>query len=473
MESNIISWYDFKIHSKTLFLGEKESELYRCLKERCKKVDVDIHSDDYDYAVILSDEIDYDTLKEAIGVLKKSGILLIAFNNEYGISKFVTYDCKERISPLDKEISYKNSKEHLFKTLSTAKFKYINTYMPFPNYKKTDLILSEKLDDFSDKVDKYFKDYDDNFTIITDEIKLLRHIARNSRELFINLSNSYFIEASREKLNTDVQYVSFNNYRKEEYQLTTIIRDKIVEKRPTTKKAEGNIKRICKNLPRLNSYNFEILDNYEEDTLYSTFIKDKKTLDIELGERYEDLNYIVSVLNDIKGKLLENSIKHRKSNKPKYIEILKHQSDELLDKFHYLEYAFYDMVPKNCFYINDEYHFFDQEWMEKFLPVEFIIYRSVINSYDLVKKIDIDVLLEKLELLEYKELFEKIDEYLRYNVIDNEKFDKLNEKRSKLYEILYDKVVLEQQLEEYKTNDAKQNEYIRHLEIELKKLTNN
>ena len=473
MESNIISWYDFKINSKALFFGEKESDIYRCLKEKCKKVDTDVHSKEYDYAIIISDEIDYDKLKKAIEVLKKSGIILIAFNNEYGISKFVTYDCKNRISPLDEETNYKNSRELLLKKLATAKFKYINTYMPFPNYKKADLILNEKLEDFSDKIDKYFKNYDSNTTIITDEIKLLRNIARNNKELFLNLSNSYFIEASREKLVTDIKYVSFNNYRKEEYQLMTIIRDKIVEKRATNKKAESNIKRICKNLPKLNSYDFEILDNYEEDTLYSTFIKDTKTLDIEFGEKYEDLDYIASVLNDIKEKLLVNSINHRKSNKPKYIEILKHQKDELLDKFHFLEYAFYDMVPKNCFYIDGQYNFFDQEWMEKFLPVEFIIYRSVINSYDLVKKIDIDVLLEKLELLEYKELFEKIDESLRNNIIDFEKFDKLNEEHPKLYETLYDKVVLEQQLQEYKTNDAKQNEYIRHLEIELKKLTNN
>ena len=475
MENNIISWYDFNPNSRILFLGEKESEMYKCIKEKCKKVDVVAGKKEYDYVIMISDEIDFEELSEALGKLKKSGIVLVAFNNEYGISKFVTYDCKNRISPLEDEVNYENSKEHLCEKLVSNKFKYINTYMPFPNYKRADVILSDKLEDFTDKIDKYFKDYDNDLTEVTDEIKLLRHIARNSKELFINLSNSYLIEASREKIDTDVKYISFNNYRKEECQLTTIIKKDIVEKRPTTKRAEGNIKRICKNLVKLNEYDFTILDGYDTDNniLYSTYIKDKKTLDIELGEKYEDQDYIVNILNGIKEKLIEKSINHRKSNKPKYKEVLKHQKDSLLEKFHFLEYAFYDMIPKNCFYIDGNYNFFDQEWMDRFLPVEFIIYRSVINSYDLVKKIDVDALLEKLEILEYKDLFERLDESLRHEIIDFERFEELNLKHNKLYETLYDKVVLEQQLKEYKTNDSKQNEYIRHLEKELKNLTNN
>ena len=467
IETNIISWYDFKPDSKILFFGDKENKIYLYLKGNYKKVSTNIQDTDYDYAIIMSDRIDYKRIDDAIKCLKETGVILIAFNNEYGITKFVTYNSEERISPLESWVDYENSKERICAKLEECGYSNFNIYMPFPNYKKTDVILTDKLDDMSEKIDRYFKDYNDNTTVIVDEIKLLRNIARNNKELFVNLSNSYLIEASKEKLNTDVKYVSFNNYRKEEYQLTTIIREEIVEKRPTTQKAEDNIKRICKNLTKLNDYEFKILDEYKDNILYSKFIKNRETLDVELGKRYDDEEYVISVLNDIKEKLLKNSVKHNKLNKIKYNDVLKQQKDEVLEKLHYLEYAFYDMVPKNCFYIDGKYYFFDQEWMEKYLPVEFLIYRSIINSYELVRKINVDDLFEKMDLMQYKELFEKIDESLRYNVIDFDRFNCLNRKYCKMYEVLYEKEVLQKQVEGYKENDIKQNEYIKYLEGQL------
>ena len=71
MENNIISWYDFNPGSRVLFLGEKESEMYRCIKEKCKKVDVVAGKKEYDYVIMISDEIDFEELNESLGKLKK------------------------------------------------------------------------------------------------------------------------------------------------------------------------------------------------------------------------------------------------------------------------------------------------------------------------------------------------------------------------------------------------------------------
>lgn len=471
MNSNILSWYNFKKDSKILYLGDKENGAYEYLKENYQNVHyfdkIQTQEQYYDYLVILEDKINMQNILEASMYLKNEGIILLAFNNEYGISKFTTYYYQSRKSPLE-DVNEEISLEKIKEILKSEGYRYTNLYMPFPNFKRADVILSDKLNDLQDKIEKYFLSYTEESAILVNEINLLKKITNYDKELFIKLSNSYLIEISKEPLTTDVKYVSFNNYRKKEYQLTTIIRDNIVEKKPTTKEALKNINRIAKNIEKLNKFNFEILDRFENNTLYSKLIKDKKTLDIELGLNYNNQEFILNKLNEIREKLLINSIAYNKKDKKYYCEILRKQEENILENFHYLEYGFYDMVPKNCFYIDNQYYFFDQEWMEYYIPVEFILYRSIVNSYDLVRKINVDEILEKLGILEYKTIFEELDKNLRQNIIDEERFEELNKKYPNMYEIIYEYEVLKKQNEDLRINDQKQNEYIKHLEANLK-----
>lgn len=471
LESNIISWYEFKENSKILFCGEKSNYAFKFLKDKYKNVELyeKEKNDIYDYIVVLDSAVNEKQILKISKMLKEDGIILLAFDNTFGISKFITYKYNERISPLE-EINENQTSLSLIKDiLYKNDYKYINVYMPFPNWKRTDLILSEKLEDLSDKLEKYFLDYDENDIIIAKEINLLRNIADFDKELFIKLSNSYLLEISKNTINTKVKYVSFNNYRKDEYRLITIIKDEIVEKKPATEQATKNIKRIAKNLQTLNNYEFEILDKFEDNKLYSKYIKDLKTLDTIFVENYDNEEYIISNLTKIKDILLKNSVKYNKKYNIELCNTLKKQSEEVLNEFNYLEYAFYDMVPKNCFLMENKYCFFDQEWMEKYLPVEFIIYRSVINSYDLVKKIDVNKLLEKLNIEKYREIFEKIDAELRKKILDEEIFKELNKNYKKMYEVVYENEVLRMQNEQLKINDNKQNEYIKTLENKINK----
>lgn len=471
LQTNIVSWYDFEKNSKILYCEESEDAIYEYLKR--KDVIVDLYKEKkntdtmYDYIVILKEKIDINKLKEMLKKLKDDGIILLAFNNSYGISKFVTYNYSERISPLE-QVEESTSRHEIEEFLKENGYK-VNIYMPFPNWKITDLILTNKIEDISQKIDKYFVSYNNNCAILVNEINLLKRIAKYDKEMFINLANSYLLEISKKQLNTDVRYVSFNNYRKNEYQLTTIIRDNIVEKRPTTKEASKNIERIAKNIEHLQEYDFEILDRFKDNKLYSSYVKDRPTLDVELGLKYNDKEFVINKFNEIKQILLKNSLKYDKKYNQYFINTLKKQKKETLEELNYLEYAFYDMVPKNCFYIDGKYYFFDQEWMKKYLPVEFIIYRSVINSYDLVKKIDVDDLLEKIGLKQYRKMFEEMDEDLRKDILDMQKFNELSKNYKKMYELIYENEVLKIQNAAYKENDSKQNEYIKQLETKINK----
>ena len=147
--------------------------------------------------------------------------------------------------------------------------------------------------------------------------------------------------------------------------------------------------------------------------------------------------------------------------------------------------GYWDMISKNCFYIDGKFVFFDQEWEKQYLPIEFIIYRSIINSYDLVRKINVDELLEKLNILKYKEFFDEIDKELRKEILDEEIFDAMykkenlkaidnliNENKSYLEEINNkDEYIkkLEQYYSDLKEDNNKKQEYINSLELMINK----
>ena len=123
------------------------------------------------------------------------------------------------------------------------------------------------------------------------------------------------------------------------------------------------------------------------------------------------------------------------------------------------------MIPKNCFYINEKFVFFDQEWEKEYLSVEFIIYRSVINSYDLVRKINVEKLLEELGILEFKNCFEKIDKKLRDEIIEKDIFDKMYCKKiTSIDNLINDKKIAESCLKDANEDNKKKQEYIEQLE---------
>ena len=96
-----------------------------------------------------------------------------------------------------------------------------------------------------------------------DEIKVLKYIVTNEKELIKFFANSYIIEASNAEVNKGFKYISFNNCRKQEYQLMTIIKDDVVEKLPVNSKAISHINGMANIINDLKKSDIEILDYVE------------------------------------------------------------------------------------------------------------------------------------------------------------------------------------------------------------------
>lgn len=476
LKTNVLKWYEFKKNAEIVYIGESQ-ELITYLKKShkvhaIKEIKEINNNKKYDYIIVDTVLINVSDIKQLKTCIEIDSKIIFILDNKYGISNFVTYNYNKQISCLDEEKIYV-SIEKICEELKQNEF-YINKYMLYPNKNKVDMIINEKYTEISDKIEKYFYNYEDEKVVICDEIKVLKNIQKYDMQLFKKLANSYFIEVSMKPIENDIKYVSYNNYRKEKYRLITKIKQDKVEKQEENEKSKAHIKDIAKNMEVLKGYNFKILDKFENNILYSDFIKNEQTLDMQLAQNYNNVEYIVKILSVIKEELLKHVIKCEQIPND---SICKKIAPELSPELNYLEYAFYDMIPKNCFYIDGEFYFFDQEWMEKYLPVEFIIYRAIINSYDLVRIINVNELLEKLNILKYKEMFEKIDQELRTKLIDIERLKICQKENRKMYEIVYDNKVFkninneyEQILKDLKENDEKQDQYIKFLECQIAEL---
>ena len=451
--------------------NNKKIENYLKKTNQVSSIDLEnlTNNKQYDYIIVDTQKVQKKDIEKLTENLSSEGTIILIMDNPYGITRFVTYNYEEQISPLEQEQEYPNIEE-LCHALMKKNF-FIKKYMVYPDKEKVDMLIREDLEDILDKTGKYFYHYKEGQVVLCNEANLMQNILKYDKDLYKKLANSYFIEATLQENKNDIKYVSFNNYRKDAYRLITKIREEIVSKEAENEQAQGHIQKISENIKLLENYPFKILDKNENNKVYSILIKNKETLDVELANHAKNVDYIIYILQNIKEKLLKYSITYQQIEKKEQIFLRQDYTEEELEKFHFLENAFYDMVPKNCFYINEEFYFFDQEWMEKYLTVEFILYRSIINSYDLVKKININEVLEKLDLLEDRELFEKIDAELRENIIDKERLKICNKEYKKMYEIIYENKILHQDnrnkealIEEYKQNNHKQDAYIKSLE---------
>ncbi len=483
--TNIIKWYPFETNKTILQIG-----LNAYITKELEKTFTSIKAIDdiekiepgtkYDYVLIYGYE-KYENIIEIVkNILNDNGKILIIGNNGFGINNWSKYDINRQNGVLRLEDNNKmKTINYIENEIENNNLNVNNIFYAFPNYRTAELIINKNFKIGKGQIDKYNPDISEEEIKVFDEKNVLKTILSTSPEMLDIFANSYFIEISKGKNKNDIKYISFNNCRKEQYQLMTIIKDDIVEKLPANEKANQHITNMANIIQDVKDENIEILDYEKDGKIYSKLIKNETTLDEILFEKANDINLLVEILNDLKNILLKNALKYEQC-----CDKLNFRTDEnLMKNLNYMKNGYWDMISKNCFYIDKKFIFFDQEWEKEYLPVEFIIYRSIINSYDLVRKINVDELLERLNLFEYKEFFNEIDKKLREEILDEEIYDVMyvkenlkavdnliNENRSYLEEINNkDKYIkyLENYYSDLKRDNERKQEYINNLESTL------
>ncbi|MBQ2917031.1 MAG: methyltransferase domain-containing protein [Clostridia bacterium] len=361
-------------------------------------------------------------------LLKPDGKLLIATNNKFALKSYIgdidectgiTFDSITDYKSSKK--TYKLGKNQIEKILNQVGFNYYKFLYPLPDYKLPSLIFSDEYLPSSSKINGYFPYYNKNSSIFYSEVDAYDAIIKENKEMFPFFANSYFIEASQEEFNNDTRYVSFNNYRKQEYQLMTKIKKTVVQKSSINDKSEKHIQNMIQNIQNLREQNFEILDREKDGKVESVFIKQKLASQI-ISDNVNHEETILKILNKYKETILRLSTPFNEQEKTVFDKYNIEIENEILAKFNYLKNGYWDMILKNCFIIDDKCMFFDQEWVENNVPAEFLIYRSIVNIEKLRGKIEEYNIYEKMGIKEFIPIFEELDRNITGQIIDKEVF---------------------------------------------------
>ena len=345
--------------------------------------------------------------------LKENGIFLIAINNRFGMRNWKGKD--NYLSLLGRfNNNYGYSKNRLNSMIKQLGFINHRFYYIFPEYKAPNLIYTDEhkvtLEDISRNLELNNENDFNNFS----ENEVLNEILKEEPDNINLFVNSFLIEISNSTISNDVKYITFTNYRKDSKEIQTIIcKDKVIKK-SVTKEGNSHIKEILENQKYFPKENCKLLDRQGKDnSIESDFVYEKR-----LDEVIEQSKNVKEEFDKYKNIIFQNIVSYESIKKEELLEPLKQLNENQLKNLNFIENAFVDMIPKNCFVIDGVNSFFDQEWMIKWIPAEFILFRAIRYTIG----IDQNDLYNYYKLNEFLECFEKLDNYFQDIILDNNKF---------------------------------------------------
>lgn len=462
VSQNLINWYPFNTKDTVLQIGGDLGELTQVFCNNCEKV-VTIEPNiekakaiakRYEnrenleiivgniYDIILEEKFSIitiignnpkiklkDNIQKLERNLKENGKFIIAVDNKFGLRYFMGNPENILNKKFESLIGYNNepekiesfTKSSLEQIFNSIGYKY-TFYYPLPDYKMPNVIFSEKQKAKYNSIDKYNPYYKENSTIIANEIDVYREILKTDQQMFEFFTNSFLIILEKEKNEELPLYISYNNMRKEKYRLITKISKNVVEKKPVSKEAEGHYNNIKKNIELLQQNNIKTVDYIENGSIKSKYINQENLLNTVLTKSLEENNQ--QEFENIIEKYIQN-LKKNKKVEPEYKDTIfskyniQIEDKNILKELYFVENGFWDMTFKNCFYIENELYFFDQEWREKNVPIEYILYRSILYTISLRRYVNIEELFEKYHISKYKNIFEALDNKIQEEIRSN------------------------------------------------------
>ena len=484
LRENLLNWYPFKENSNILEIESNLGEITGVLCQNGSRIVSIEHSlqkartiatryqarenleviagkindiileEKFDYVVVTGiDKKRYkleEILKYAKEHLKEEGTILISLDNKLGLNQL---NGIEDVTINQNKENQSKTKTEIEKILKKSELNTYKFYYPLPNYKTPNIIFTDKHLPSNESILRDLTLYTENRILSFEEREIYRKILKEDIKMFPEFANSFLIEISN-SIQNEIEYISFGNSRKEEYRLKTVLLDKIAYKQNVNEKSKEHLEKIKRNIEILKNSNINVLDSFENDKIISNLVKNEKSLDKNLvmifkekGQE-EGLNEIVKFKNELENKL-EKSEENCTNVFQKYnIEI----DEETKSKLNFIKYGIFDLIFQNCFVINNEYYFYDQEWIEENIPLEFIIYRAVTYLCNSEKDIDSKFIFEKLEIDKYIETFDKLETILQEQIKDDIIW-KVHAESHKTIKNMYDTFIHERNLEAGKTQE--------------------
>lgn len=333
-----------------------------------------------------------DFLKKIKGLLKPGGKLLIAIENQYGLK----YWCGAREDhtqiPFDGINQYHNSnrgvrtfsRNELEQLIKRSGFNNTYFYYPMPDYKLPTVIYSQDyLPTNSCMENVRFYYVPDNTTLVANEADIYHDIIDNN--VFEFFANSFLVECTDSDDYGKISFAKLCSERFPEYQLGTRFntQNNIVEKFPLCNDiGKNHISQLAVNELALRSRGLNTLGSTIKDDILVSGFSDKPLLENCLFDAYKsgNISEVYSLLDRLLAEILTSS------EEAAWDSNIMYQFNPGLvkskDKYGtILKTGYLDMIFRNCFYSDDTFYWFDQEWTLENTPALFVFYRAISSFY--------------------------------------------------------------------------------------------
>lgn len=464
LEKNVLQWYPMEKNLDTLQIGYIDAELVKQLCDKTRNVTILVQNEEekqkilqnskrhnlkvkvvqnfenysdneYDYVTLIGTLKTFENkievkayrrleffLKLAKKLCKESGKIILVLDNKYGMKSWTTLKANKNIICNQTYALSQKLINRLLEEQNLTEYKY---YYVLPDYKATNAIFTDEYLPNLESINRNFlygEEEFENFNQTEAFIELLKE----ERQSFKFFANSYFVEIGKNKLEPNgIKFVSYTNIRKEKYKIQTIIYEDRVEKTYANDMAKEHIQTIHKNIDIMNQKNIKTLDRYENDKIISKYIKNFDSYDkilIELLEDKKEIEFFETITkykNTLLEKLEQVDYDNIKENNA-FTKYGVNVDEEIIQKLHFVKYGLWDLIFHNAFYINEEIYFYDQEWFDYNVPIEFIIYRAIAYFPIAHSYIRTNELYERLGLTEFLKIFEELDSKLQLEIRDDE-----------------------------------------------------
>ncbi len=509
IRKNILNWYPFEKNANILEIEPNFGEITGMLCEKASRV-VAIESslekakaiekrhlnkenleiivgkieeiklnEKFDYIILIGILEKLDTIFEGKieeyfeylkPILKENGKIILATDNRLGIKYFSKTD-KTGINVVNNVDKKLYTLEEILGIIKNVNMIKNNIYYPMPDYKLTNVIFTDnKLLSKKDLSRNIVYNSEDTIKFYQENL-VYRELLKENNNMFKIFANSYLIEITNVPIEEKtINFVSFSNMRKPQYRIKTIMEKEKVYKYALNDNSKEHIEKIKRNIDIMKSCGLKTVDNYEENKVISKYT-DAQTLDEEImnlmnqNKRDEAIKLIKKFREEIQAKLEKTDSQNNVFDK---YEIQYNKED--IEQMHFVKYGLWDLIFQNCFYIDNEFYFYDQEWQEENTPISFILYRAI-KYFSRIKKYMSDEELYEIMQIDLKniKLFDELDNKIQLS-IRNELMWNVHTQGLDVIELKRKELTANHQINVLKTENNEKQNIIEQKDIEIENL---
>ena len=424
----LINWYDFKENSNVLmvyhnsgalsgaFEGKNVSVKIAGVEELLSEEFVDSFRNYFDYIVAVGIIEHFPTHRELIQHFQTlsttNAVLLLGTENRLGIRYFLgdVDPCTGHVfDGIDnyRELTWEQrchldkrcySKAEIDKMLKECGWNYTKAYSVMPSLEAPQLIFADTYVPIEELANRYFPRYRSNDTIYAREENILTDLIDNG--LFHGMADALLFECPLNGELSNVNQVTVSMDRGHANAMATVIYDNgSVAKKALFQEGRERLVTLNNNMCSLKQMQVPVIEGKLEKNIYVMPFSQGVLANVYLqGLLRENVEQFLEKMDYYRSLILKSSKQIR--------------TDEELGPIY--EQGYLDMMPINCFWVKDDFYFFDQEFVAEKYPVYGIVYRAIAAIYqgqpDLETIYPMRMLWERYDLLDK---WEALDKYAR------------------------------------------------------------